>query len=31
MSQSEKTRYSESELNEFEALILEKIEKAKTN
>ena len=29
MSQSEKTRYSESELNEFEALILEKIEKAK--
>jgi len=29
MSQSEKTRYSESELKEFEALILEKIEKAK--
>ena len=29
MSQSEKTRYSESELKEFEALILEKIDKAR--
>ncbi|WP_420384844.1 TraR/DksA family transcriptional regulator [Roseivirga sp.] len=29
MSQSEKTRYSESELKEFEALILDKIDKAK--
>tara|TARA_Y100000588_G_scaffold385589_1_gene479263 strand:+ start:1089 stop:1475 length:387 start_codon:yes stop_codon:yes gene_type:complete len=29
MSQTEKTRYSESELKEFEALILDKIEKAK--
>lgn len=29
MSQAEKTRYSESELKEFEALILGKIEKAK--
>ena len=29
MSQQEKTRYSESELKEFEALILEKIDKAK--
>ena len=28
MSQTEKTRYSESELKEFEALILDKIEKA---
>ncbi len=28
MSQEEKTRYSQSELKEFEALILEKIEKA---
>lgn len=29
MSQAEKTRYSESELQEFEALILEKIDKAR--
>ncbi len=29
MSKEEKTRYSESELKEFEALILEKIDKAK--
>ncbi len=29
MSQTEKTRYSESELQEFEALILDKISKAK--
>lgn len=29
MAQEEKTRYSESELKEFEALILDKIEKAK--
>ncbi len=29
MSQSEKNRYSENELKEFEALILEKIDKAK--
>ena len=29
MSQTEKTKYSESELNEFETLILDKIEKAR--